>query len=188
MWWVASAMVVGVLKPLHHYISHDMRANLTYAIPYIVYIYNHMYNHVYIYTMEINRRTNHRCPNPPFSSPWTNWIQTNAKRYSDTVTPPRAWSIHTHKSQTSPNHPSMSFPSSCKVFVVSGVVYGSGFNWWVEPTKGIAQVQQRRPPSILLSCIPRLSTKQFLLARKLDDPTKKGLCRVCRKSCVWHAE
>ena len=64
----------------------------------------------------------------------------------------------------------------CKVFVVSGVVYGSGFNWWVEPTKGIAQVQQRRPPSILLSCIPgKLSTKQFLLARKFDDPTKKGL-------------
>ena len=152
-----------------------------------------MYNLVYIYTMEINRRTNHRCPNPPFSSPWTNWIQTNAKRYSDTVTPPRAWSIHTHTShkhhQTIRPCLSPRWRNPCKVFVVSGVVYGSGFNWWVEPTKGIAQVQQRRPPSILLSCIPRkLSTKQFLLARKLDDPQKKDFCRVCRKSCVWHAE
>ena len=74
----------------------------------------------------------------------------------------------------------------CKVFVVSGVVYGSGFHWWVEPTKGIAQVQQRRPPSILLSCIPRkLSTKQFLLVRKLDDPTKSMWPAFCREGSLF---
>ena len=62
----------------------------------------------------------------------------------------------------------------CKVFVVSGVVYGSGFNWWVEPTKGIAQVQQRRPPSILLSCIPRkLSTKTVPPCKKIGWSHKK---------------
>ena len=129
--------------------------------------------------MEINRRTNHQCPNPRFSSPWTNWIQTNAKRYSDTVTPPRAWSIHTHTQVTNITKPSVHvFPlvGGTHAKCLSSLVWCMGLdsNWWVEPTKGIAQVQQRRPPSILLSCIPRkLSTKTVPPCKKIGWSHKK---------------